>query len=438
MRGLAMLKTVSRVAAALALLSAACSFPAAGQQPPVPDQPARISPLDEDAPPPLTDGIYIGYGACPGEGCSIAGHIRAASDGTLVDGPVGGAAVIGVIKALEWVEVLDTQERLIPVRGVLRREVQGLDGLKPGDVVYMLGYEGEGCSTLYRRGQEYSWCDQGLPEDSDEREIEWDFTDPPQELLDRTGFFIQVRRADGQEGWLGAGDFQCIGAIDATRDCPWFNNAEEAAAWSPPNDIDQYWGHEGSEPNPWLLDGLYSERVFCPGQDCYLGGSIRAKESVGLVGVDEQGAPVVDTLPAGEWVWILGWEHRVRATPGVVRVEQGDLKVGDRVFSLGRPTPDCAVIFHGYFRKTLMCAAGGGQPGADVIDWGDSEPFDAKRAGLWVMVKRRSSGTPLYVREADIGKFACVTLNNRDADCPPVKTPATVAYYDPASEEDPT
>jgi glycosyltransferase involved in cell wall biosynthesis len=55
------------------------------------------------------------------------------------------------------------------------------------------------------------------------------------------------RQGVGIPEWLGAGDFQCIGAIDATRDCPWFNNAEEAAAWSPPNDIDQYWGHEGSE-----------------------------------------------------------------------------------------------------------------------------------------------------------------------------------------------
>ena len=425
-----MLKAINRFVAMITVAILACALPAESQLP--------IA-TDADVPPPLTDGIYIGYGACPGEGCSIAGHIRATSDGTLVDGPVSGAAVIGVIKAREWVEVLDTQERLVPVRGVLRREAQGLDGLKPGDVVYMRGYEGEGGSTLYRRGQDYSWCDQGLPEDSDEREIEWDFTEPPQDLVDRTGFFIQVRRADGQEGWLGAGgDFQCVGAIDATRDCPWFNNAEEAAAWSPPNDIDQYWGHEGRGPNPWLYDGLYSERVFCPGQDCYLGGSIRAKESVGLVGVDEQGAPVVDTLPAGEWVWILGWEHRVGVTPGVVRVEQGDLKVGDRVFSLSRPTPDCAVIFHGYFRKTLMCAAVGGQPGADVIDWGEPEPFGAKREGLWVMVKRQSSGTPLYVREADIGKFACVTLNNRDADCPPVKTPATIEYYDPASEEDPT
>jgi hypothetical protein len=271
-----MLKAINRFVAMIAVAILACALPADSQLP--------IA-TDADVPPSLTDGIYIGYGACPGEGCSIAGHIRATSDGTLVDGPVSGAAVIGVIKAREWVEVLDTQERLVPVRGVLRREAQGLDGLKPGDVVYMLGYEGEGCSTLYRRGQDYSWCDQGLPEDSDEREIEWDFTEPPQDLVDRTGFFIQVRRADGQEGWLGAGgDFQCVGAIDATRDCPWFNNAEEAAAWSPPNDIDQYWGHEGRGPNPWLYDGLYSERVFCPGQDCYLGGSIRAKESVGLVG----------------------------------------------------------------------------------------------------------------------------------------------------------
>lgn len=425
-----MWKTASPFAAAITVLTLACSLSAAGQQQPV---------LDADVPPPLTDGIFIGYGACPGEGCSISGHIRATSDGALVDGPVSGAAAIGVIKAREWVEVLDTQERLIPVRGVLRREVEGLEGLKPGDVVYMLGYQGEGCSTLYRRGKDYYWCDPGLPEDSDQREIEWDTTQPAQDLIDRTGFFIQVRRADGQEGWLGAGgDFQCVGAIDATRDCPWFNNAEEAAAWSPPNDIDQYWGHEGRGPSPWLYDGLYSERVFCPGEDCYLGGSIRAKEAVGLVGVDEQGAPVVDTLPAGERVWILGWEHRVGATPGVVRVEQGDLKVGDRVFLLSRPMPDCAVVFHGYFRKTLICGTDGRNPGADFIDWGEPEPFEAKRAGLWVMVKRQSSGTPLYLREQDIGSFACVTVNNRDADCPPVKIPAAIEYYDPASEEDPT
>lgn len=424
-----MLKITTCAAAALFAVLSACPSPAESQQPPA---------LNEDAPPPLTNGIYIDYGACPGEGCSIGFYLRATEEGTIVDGPTADAAAIGVTKPHEWLQVVDTQDRLIPRRGVLLRESEQLEGLKAGDVVFMLGYEGEGCSTLYRRGKSYSWCDYSWS-DNQEPEIKWDEVIVPPELANQIGFGVQIRRADGQAGWLGAGDIQCAGAIDATRDCPfWLGSAQAALDWAPPNDIDQYWGREGSAPEPWADEGgLYAERLFCPGQDCYIGGSIRTKETIGLVGVDVQGAPVAAALPAREWVWVLGWEHRVGRTPGVVRVESGNLKVGDRVYALSRPTPGCAVVFHGYFQKTVMCATGGGQPGADVIDWGEPEAFDAGRAGLWVTVKRQSSGTPLYVREADLGKFACVTLNNRDADCPAAKIPAPLVYEDPATFENP-
>lgn len=189
-----MLKIATCAAAALFAVLSACPSPAESQQPPA---------LNEDAPPPLTNGIYIDYGACPGEGCSIGFYLRATEEGTIVDGPTADAAAIGVTKPHEWLQVVDTQDRLIPRRGVLLRESEQLEGLKAGDVVFMLGYEGEGCSTLYRRGKSYSWCDYSWS-DNQEPEIKWDEVIVPPELANQIGFGVQIRRADGQAGWVRA------------------------------------------------------------------------------------------------------------------------------------------------------------------------------------------------------------------------------------------
>ncbi len=383
-----------------------------------------ISP--EDIPPPLTDGLYIGYGACPGEGCNYGGHIRAWDEVSLVDGAGRDARTIGTIIPHEWVKVLDTQERVVPVRGVLRKEIDSLDGLKAGDVIFRLGYEGEGCSTVYRRGKEFSLCD--WSDEGQEAQVAWDEDEIPPELLARQGFFVQVRRADGQEGWLGGGGMiGCTGDIDRTRDCDRVaGNPSEPVL---PNDIDQVYGHEGSEPAPWTYDdGLYSERKICPGDDCYLAGRIRAVSPVDLVARGERGAPVADRVEAGEWVWIIAWEYRVPPIPGVVKVARDSLKVGDKVYALGRARAGCTVIFHGAFEKAIWCGAVGGNPaGADFVDWGKSSTFDANRAGLWVLVKRKANGQPGWVREADLGKFACASLKARARECPAATPPPDVS-----------
>ena len=414
--------------AVLATALAACS-PQQAVAPPVGQSkaslPATVA-LTEDAPPPLTDGLYIGHGACPGEGCNFGAHIRAWDETTLVDGTGKDARTIGAIMPQEWVKVLETQERVVPVRAVLGKEVDGLDGLKAGDVVYRLGYEGEGCSTVYRRGKEYSWCD--VSDGSQPEQIAWEQDAIPQDLLDRQGFFVQVRRADGQEGWLGKGNgFGCTGDIDRTRDCD--RVAGDPPAPVLPNDVDQVYGHEGLEPAPWAYeDGLYSERKVCPGDDCYLSGKIRAISPVDLVARSERSAPVADRVEAGEWVWILAWEYRVPPTPGVVKAARDNLKVGDKVYALGRAQAGCTVIFHGAFEKAIWCGAvGGNPPGADFVEWAKPATFEAGKAGLWVLVKSKSNGQPGWVREADLGKFACVSLKARDRECPPATLPPDVS-----------
>jgi hypothetical protein len=103
------------------------------------------------------------------------------------------------------------------------------------------------------------------------------------------------------------------------------------------------------------------------------------------------------------------------------------MKPGDVVFAAGEPTPGCRVIVFANRHQDVWCGAKkDSPPRADIIDWGRPEPFDDKWAGLWVMVKRKSSGKPVYVREADVRKFACVTLLGREPGCPPAQMPVEI------------
>lgn len=103
----------------------------------------------------MVDGVYIAKSACPGEGCYLQGRIRAYEAVNRHDKAGKGAAVAGQIAAGEWVEILATEDHLVPTRGVVT-EARGRYAV--GDVIYLLSSPGEGCADAWSKGVFTSWC----------------------------------------------------------------------------------------------------------------------------------------------------------------------------------------------------------------------------------------------------------------------------------------
>ena len=191
------------------VLLAACSPAAPTDQQPAPaaaSLPTVVAQSSGDAPP-TVDGVFIQKGACPGEGCYLTGRIKAYEPVGLRAESGMGAAEVTQIAAGDWVDIAGTELRLITARGTSRAS---------GDVVYRLGYEGEGCSTVWTRGSLGSWCDDGDPSDDD---IVWD---AETESADPTlGFWVEVKLPDGRTGWLDEESlrkFGCTGYQDRDAD----------------------------------------------------------------------------------------------------------------------------------------------------------------------------------------------------------------------------
>ncbi len=166
--------------------------------------------------PPMVNGMYVQKDACPGEGCYF-GRMQATDALDLYDAPGASPKVIGQVAAGEWMDTLTTQDRLAPLRGVVRI---GGENFKVGDVVYMLSYEGEGCSGVWDNGQLKSWCDMGeqIPGDPGEV-IDWDKSPGPTDGSD--GLWVQVKSDKSASGWLrDPGAVRCIGYQDRDPDCP--------------------------------------------------------------------------------------------------------------------------------------------------------------------------------------------------------------------------
>jgi hypothetical protein len=191
--------------------AAAPPEPAFPQQGAVPTTaPPDSAALPADQSPPTVNGIFIDKGACPGEGCYLEGKIKAREAASLFQEKRADSPVLATIEPDEWVEILGTEDRLVPLAGTDRAT---------GEPVYMLGYEGEGCSTVWKKGELSSWCDDDgdLSNDS----IAW--SEPVDSTDTSLGFWIEVKRSNGQTGWLGndsQGNFACTGYLDRDPDCP--------------------------------------------------------------------------------------------------------------------------------------------------------------------------------------------------------------------------
>lgn len=163
--------------------------------------------------PPMQGGVYVAKGICFGEGGCYR-HWRA-SNPVDIRKDVGPASpVIATVQPDEWVEAVDGELRLVPLRGVVHTATK-TPPLAVGDVVYMLEPLGEGAYVLWHKGTttEHTW----LEGDADEP-ITWDKPLPAQAGV-VTGWWVKLKLADGRTGWVQDPSFECMGPLQGSSNC---------------------------------------------------------------------------------------------------------------------------------------------------------------------------------------------------------------------------
>jgi hypothetical protein len=146
--------------------------------------------LAEDVPPPdeIYDGSYEMTSDCPEQGCSY-GPAQFSANTPLYADQNARSRVIATIPPSECALKTGSDGlRSAPQRGVV---LETNERFVAGDVIYLTNYEGEGYSTIWRRGEYIS-------DFQDEVAVRWD--DDPDDP--REGYWVEVRRANGQLGWV--------------------------------------------------------------------------------------------------------------------------------------------------------------------------------------------------------------------------------------------
>ena len=87
----------------------------------------------------MENGVYINHETCTGEGGCPWVHWRASKAIELHAREDADSPIVATLQPGDWVQALGGEVRLIPERGVVQRDAQGL---KAGDVVYKLGGAG--------------------------------------------------------------------------------------------------------------------------------------------------------------------------------------------------------------------------------------------------------------------------------------------------------
>lgn len=164
--------------------------------------------------PPTENGVYIARGICFGEGECFR-HWRAVKPVELRERPDPASAVVATVKPGEWVETVEGQLRMLPLRGVVNRDV-AQPPLAKGDVVYMLEPLGEGFYVLWHKGHalEHDWAS------GDENEpITWDKKTGSAPAGAILGWWVQLKRESGQSGWVNDPSFECMGSLAGDTNC---------------------------------------------------------------------------------------------------------------------------------------------------------------------------------------------------------------------------
>lgn len=170
------------------------------------------APASNEAPP-LQDGVYVARGVCFGEGGCYR-NWRAFKPVQIHQRPDPASPVVATVAPGEWVEAIDGQYRFAPQRGVVHTAT-AKPPLAVGDVVYMLEPLGEGYYVLWHRGKtpEPDWAEGG-----DDEPITWEARpEPPPGAV--IGWWVQLKRANGQSGWVNNPEFECMGQLAGDSNC---------------------------------------------------------------------------------------------------------------------------------------------------------------------------------------------------------------------------
>jgi hypothetical protein len=124
---------------------------------------------------------YIDVGACPFE-CCVYRDWRAEGKVALFDHPDG--RKMGELDQGEWVTALTGETHSMPLRIVASREVAEA-GIHPGDIFYVLHYEGESYWKIWFKGKIFD------AESGDPR-------------FPKTTWWARVKRKGGSLGWVKA------------------------------------------------------------------------------------------------------------------------------------------------------------------------------------------------------------------------------------------
>jgi hypothetical protein len=125
--------------------------------------------------------VYIDKGACPFECCTYREWI-ARTDAPLLDSP-NGKKVVGRIKKGEKVKALTGEVHSVPLRVIAQHDYPNA-GVKAGDTIYILHYEGEGSCKVWHHGKALDV--ENFSEDAAEPKSTW---------------WVQIRTRYGAIGW---------------------------------------------------------------------------------------------------------------------------------------------------------------------------------------------------------------------------------------------
>ena len=125
--------------------------------------------------------VYVDKGACPFECCTYR-EWEALADVAILDTP-NGEKTVGRVKKGEKVEALTGEVHSVPLRVVVRHDYPD-SGVKAGDAVYVLHYEGEGYWKVWHDGKALSVAD--FSEEGPEPKSTW---------------WVKLKTRSGVVGW---------------------------------------------------------------------------------------------------------------------------------------------------------------------------------------------------------------------------------------------
>jgi hypothetical protein len=138
--------------------------------------------------------VYVDKGACPFECCTY--REWTVNKDTPLYSAVNGKKIVGTAKANRNVTAVTGEVHVVPAKIVVK-EAHG--SYKPGDVFYVLTYEGEGSYKVWKNGdissdgEVYELFDNSSPK---LRKIWGEWKSKPEST-----WWVKIKLPDGVEGW---------------------------------------------------------------------------------------------------------------------------------------------------------------------------------------------------------------------------------------------